>query len=69
MQEEVYFCLSIAQLHFKLVHSLVVGVKVGLHDAVFYGFPYKLRPKPKIATCMHEMESLGLEAELVREER
>ena len=29
----------------------MIGVKVGqLHDAVFYGFPYKLRPKPKIAT-------------------
>ena len=26
-----------------------VGVKVGLRYAVFYGFPYKLRPKPKIA--------------------
>jgi len=23
---------------------------VELHDAVIYGFPYKLRPKPKIAT-------------------
>ena len=29
--------------------GLVIGVKVRLHDAVFYGFPYKLRPKPKIA--------------------
>ena len=27
----------------------MIGVKVRLHDAVFYGFPYKLRPKPKIA--------------------
>ena len=26
-----------------------LGVKVGLRDAVFYEFPYKLRPKPKIA--------------------
>ena len=25
----------------------VIGVKVGLHNAVFYGFPYKLRPKPR----------------------
>ena len=23
----------------------VIGVKVGLHDALFCGFPYKLRPK------------------------
>ena len=23
-----------------------------LHDAVIYGFPYKLRPKPKIATAV-----------------
>ena len=22
-----------------------------LYDAVIYGFPYKLRPKPKIASC------------------
>ena len=27
-----------------------LGVKVGLRDAVFYGFPYTLRPKPKIAS-------------------
>jgi len=26
----------------------VIGVKVGLRGAVFYGFPYKVRPKPKI---------------------
>ena len=25
-----------------------LGVKVGFRAAVFYGFPYKLRPKPKI---------------------
>ena len=24
-----------------------------LHDAVIYGFPYKLRPKPKIATAWY----------------
>ena len=24
-------------------------VKIGLHDAVFCGFPYKMGPKPKIA--------------------
>ena len=24
-----------------------------LHDAVIYGFPYKLRPKPKIASVPH----------------
>ena len=29
--------------------SCALGVKVGLRAAVFYGFPYKLRPKPKIA--------------------
>ena len=29
-----------------------LGVKVGLSDAVFYGFPCKLRPKPKIAKTM-----------------
>ena len=29
--------------------NCVPGVKVGLRVAVFYGFPYKLRPKPKIA--------------------
>ena len=23
-----------------------------LHDAVIYGFPYKLRPKPKIASTI-----------------
>ena len=27
-----------------------LGVKVGFRAAVFYGFPYKLRPKPRIAT-------------------
>ena len=27
----------------------MIGVKVGLRGAVFYRFPYKLRPKPKIA--------------------
>ena len=26
-----------------------IRVIVGLRDAVFYGFPYKVRPKPKIA--------------------
>ena len=26
----------------------VIGVKLGLHDAVFYAFPYKLHPKPKV---------------------
>jgi len=29
--------------------NCVLGVKVGMRAAVFYGFPYKLRPKPKIA--------------------
>ena len=29
--------------------NCALGVKVGLRAAVFYGFPYKLRPKPKIA--------------------
>ena len=32
-----------------LSQNHALGVKVGLHDAVFYGFPCKLRPKPKIA--------------------
>ena len=30
-----------------LSQNRALGVKVGLHDAVFYGFPCKLRPKPK----------------------
>ena len=29
--------------------NCVLGVKVGMRAAVFYGFPYKLRPKLKIA--------------------
>ena len=29
--------------------NCVLRVKVSLRAAVFYGFPYKLRPKPKIA--------------------
>ena len=32
-------------------------VKVELHDAVIYGFPYKLRPKPKIARACGELVS------------
>ena len=32
--------------------NCVLGVKVGMRAAVFYGFPYKLRPKPKIALAM-----------------
>ena len=37
----------------------MIGVKVRLHDAVFYGFPYKLRPKPKIALVVSSPESAG----------
>ena len=33
-----------------LSQNSALGVKVGLRDAVFYGFPCKLRPKPKIAS-------------------
>ena len=39
-----HFFIAISQLS----RRRMIGVKVGLHDAAFYGFPYKLRPKPKI---------------------
>ena len=31
-----------------------------LHDAVIYGFPYKLRPKPKIARARGNLCITGL---------
>jgi len=39
--------------------TCVLGVKVGLRAAVFYGFPYKLRPKPKIAVLCLPTEPRG----------
>ena len=53
-----YCCLHTLALQYRTasatesdrqVADCVIGVEVGLHDMVFYGFPYKLHPKPKIA--------------------
>ena len=41
---------TLSQLGSRLPsQNRALGVKVRLRDAVFYGFPYKLRPKLKIA--------------------
>ena len=36
-----------------------LGVKVRFRAAVFYGFPYKPRPKPKIALCRCQKGGFG----------
>ena len=52
-------CLHTLALQYGIASAnetaTVIGVKVGLHDAVFYGFPYKLRPNRKSRlTCSHQ---------------
>ena len=37
----------LSQMGSGLPSNSALGVKVGLRDAVFYGFPYKRRLKPK----------------------
>ena len=49
MGSKMTFCSFQCSLRPVSLNS-ALGVKVGLRAAVFYGFPYKLRPKPKIAT-------------------
>ena len=47
----LYFVVLLLAVLRLLSQNSALGVKVGLRDVVFYGFPYKLRPKPKITSC------------------
>ena len=56
-----FFCAVFSAASDLLSLNSALGVKVGLRAAVFYGFPYKLRPKTKIAlTLDHVLGSLVL---------
>ena len=60
-----FFAVFSAVLPLSL--NCALGVKVDLRAAVFYGFLYKLRPKPKIAfarcaqlnSCKYQIILLG----------
>ena len=48
-------CFAVFSAALPLSLNRALGVKVGLRAAVFYGFPYKLRPKPKIADVIKKI--------------
>ena len=63
---QLYFvvCCSFSQMGStttfcsSLSLNSALGVKVGLRAELFYGFPYKLHPKPKIAKSESIIQSI-----------